>query len=230
MIRRTLMLSAMAVGAIAMVGSNSASASTVIQSGDTVDGWKISFPVGVGLSLVADNTTGVELGLEKFADFQSTEGIAITFTQASYTAAAQQIAILDESITNSTTTPFSGFQFLVISPMAGGQSFTSTFTSISPWTSDSLTPDGTSYTLSGGTLGIGDTASIGYGVNGGDLVMDANPVTSGLPSDFFLKEIPITGGGGSSPVPLPAAAWTGLGGLAGVIVLNLLSKRRQRVI
>jgi hypothetical protein len=228
--RLTLMLSAMAVGAIALSGTKSASAATVIQSGDTVDGWKISFPSDVGLSLVYDNATGVELGLEKFADFATTEGIAITFTQASYTAAAQQIAILDETITDQTTSSFSGFQFLVISPMDGGQKFASTFSSISPWTADSLTPDGTSYTLSGGTLGIGDTASLGFGANGGDLVMDANPVTSGLPSDFALKEIPLTGGGGSTVVPLPAAAWTGLSGLAGVIVLNLLSKRRKRLI
>jgi hypothetical protein len=225
---KKLSITAIAVIAASMMFSGSARAATAVQSGSTVDGWQITFPAGAGLSLIADNSTGIVLQLEKFADFSTTEGLSITFMQDfKNPPAAQQISIVDETITNSTTSTFTGFQFLLASPLNGGQNFASTFTvpgGISPFTT-SDPAGGTSITLGGGSIAPSGTAKFGFGAAGGDLVINANPVANGvgLPAVFDLKEIPLTGG--TTPmVPLPAAAWSSLTALIGLGLIGLTKK------
>jgi hypothetical protein len=229
---RSFVYAAVAVVIATLSFSGSARAATILQNGATVDGWMISFPAGAGISLEADNSTGIVLDLEKQAIFSSQEGLVITFTQnGAAGTAAPQIAIVDESVTNATSQAWSGFQFLLTSPLAEGQDFASEFanTAITPFSTTTVDPTSTSVTLGGGTLAAGATGSWGFGANGGDLVMNANPSSSGLPSTFYLKEIPIVGGG-TPVIPLPSAGWTSIVGLMGLSVIGRIKKfRRGRV-
>ena len=200
-------VSAAAVVTVLGLGAQSHAAS-VLKSGDTVDGWKVTFPVGIALT----NDGGSHLTLEKMAAFDSLEGLDITFTQVKYTASSK-IEITDESITNVSGQDFNGFQFLALNTLPGnaapaaleGNAFTG---GTAPFTKQSDSAD--TITLSGGVLHDTDTAKWGFGANGGALVIDANPAASGMRKVFDFKEIPV------AAVPLPAAGWTGLSGLLGL--------------
>jgi len=192
--------------------------SQVLHSGDVVgsSGWKVTFPTGIALAF--DSTsTGANLVIEKTAAFDSLEGLDITFTQVGIPASGT-ITIDDESVTNVSGKPWSGFQFLLLNTLPGnaapatfapGQAFAGV---TPPFASQTDTPD--NITLGDGTLGNTDTAKWGFGADGGALVIEANPASSGEKKVLDFKEIPIV-----AAVPLPAAAWTGLSGLLGLGVI-----------
>jgi len=217
MVSKKLMFAATAVVAAGLAGSSQAA--TVLKTGDIVDGWAISFPIGI--SLVDDG--GGSLTLEKAAAFTSLEGLSITFNQVS-ASASSKITITDESITNVSGQSFGGFQFLVLNELPGNagnatlepNAFTSDGTS--PFTKQDDQPD--AITLSGGTLANNQTAKWGFGATGGDLVIDANPAASGQFKVFDLKEIPAL-------IPVPAAAWTGLSGLLGLALIGNAKRLRK---
>jgi hypothetical protein len=207
------------VGCLAF-GATSAKAGSVIHSGDTVDGWKITFPVGIGL--FNDGLNGNTLDIEKEAAFTSMEGLVITFTQTCYSA-APDIAIVNENLTNVTGQTWNGFQFLLTSPLApplNAATFTTTFNEIAPFTSETMDGAADTVTLGGGSVPNYDTALIGYDPDGGDLTIAANPSHRCLKQVFALKELPL----GGPMVPLPAAAWSGLTSLLG---LALISKAKN---
>ncbi len=210
-----------AAGAIfTMISTASAShAATVIQDGATVDGWKVTFPAGIALTQEtgAPNTT---LTINKTATFDSLEGLTITFTQAD-PSATPFIAINSEAITNDSGYTWSAFQFLLVSTAGGpGAQFDSpanTFTNIAPFTTTTF---GTSsISLSGGILPTSTTANWG-GAGGGQLLLDTNPTTSGLPANFAFKEVP----DGVTSVPLPEAGWSSLSVLGGLAFISGLRR------
>ena len=189
------------------VSAGRANAATILHSGQTVDGWKISFPAGV--QLVSDDG---KLKLEKFAAFTNTEGFVITFTQVSYTAGSV-VNFVNESLTNVSGETWSGFQHLLLNTLPGNApdaKFTSAFgpTPDSFFTHVTLTDD--VITHDGGLVQDTDTIKFGFGAEGGDMMIAANPATSGMKKVFSLKEVPIVG------VPLPAAVWSGLSSLLGL--------------
>jgi len=215
-------IAAAAFAASALVGLGTSQAATVLKSGDTVAGWKITFPAGI--ALVDDG--GSHLTLEKAAAFTSLEGLDITFNQVSYSASST-ITITDESITNVSGGPFGGFQFLLLNTLqgnasapkfAGGLAFNGT---TPPFANQTQNAAGDTITLSGGSLANNDTAKWGFDPNGGDLVINANPATSGLKKVLDFKEIP------QSFIPLPAAAWSGLTGLLGLGVIGNAKRLRK---
>ncbi|HTW94514.1 MAG TPA: hypothetical protein VMD30_06965 [Tepidisphaeraceae bacterium] len=213
-----------AVAGLAGVSRATTVTSEVLTSGDIVGNWRISFPVGIALIYDGGLSSAPNLVLEKSAAFDSSEGLDITFTQVS-SSAAPTITITDEAVTNISGTSWSGFQFLLATDTGGtpavfsGTAFNDTTPPFSTQTDSS-----NAVTLTGGTLGNTDTANWGFGPTGGALTIDASPGTVSSPKVFELKEIPIV-----TVVPAPAAAWTGLSGLVG---LGLIAgaKRIKRLV
>jgi hypothetical protein len=213
---------AVAATAATVFGVGSSQAANVLKSGDTVGGWKITFPTGIALT----DDGGANLTLEKTAAFTSLEGLVITFNQVSYSA-SDKITITDESITNVSGQPFGGFQFLLLNTLAGnaanaafdpGKAFNDTTPPFTTQSQDSL---GDAITLSGGVIPDTGTAKWGYGADGGQLDINAHPATSGLKKVLDFKEIPL------AFIPLPAAAWSGLTGLVGLGVVGSAKRLRK---
>jgi hypothetical protein len=206
--------------AIAAVLGTAASsqAATVLKSGDTVSGWKVTFPAGIALV----NDGGSHLTLEKFAAFTSLEGLDITFTQISYSA-SPTITIADEAVTNVSGQPWGGFQFLLLNTLPGnaapGKFTGENFSDTSPFPNQAKSDD--TITMTGGVLPDGNTADWGFGAQGGDLVIAANPAATGLRKVLDFKEIPL------AAVPLPAAAWSGLTGLIGLGLIGSAKKVKK---
>jgi hypothetical protein len=200
--------------------AGSSQAATVLSSGSQVDGWSISFPVGI--SLVSDG--GPTLTLEKGAAFTNIEGLVITFTQVSYNA-SPTIDITDETVTNVSGQDWSGFQFIAANTLTGNAGAAT----LEPNAFNNSTPPFTTQTDSPSTITLGGgvqpnlaTADWGFGSSGGDLVIDANPATSGVKKVFDFKEIPVT-----SVIPLPAAGWMGLTGLVGLGLISSAKRMRK---
>jgi hypothetical protein len=218
MVSKKFVLATAALAAASFAGTSHAA--TVLTSGDTVDGWKITFPVGI--ALVSD---GPDVTLEKFAAFDNIEGLPITFVQVS-ASASPTVVITDESLTNVTGETWTGFQFLLANELPGNTA-PAAFTGpvfagdTAPFASQTETAD--TITLSDGTLANTDTAKFGFDAAGGQLTIDTNPATDGSMKVFDLKEIPLV-----TAVPIPAAAWTGLSGLVGLGLIGS-AKRLRRI-
>lgn len=223
------LLSAIALGASAATSE----AATVSGGGSaTLDGWTVSATAGATLTLTDQNGT---LDITKSANFTTpTSTFIVTFEQTSATASAN-IEFSSESLTNSTGSTWSGFQFLVLNTtstlatFAGlGNVFVPPVGSGYDYTSASLDPakDTLTYTGSqnnGVTSTWGGTTATDY------LLLDADPSSASPFQVFALKELPELGGGGTpTTVALPAASWQSLFGLGGVGLLAGANLRRRR--
>jgi hypothetical protein len=203
------------LAALALVGT--AKASTIVQSGQTYDGWNITLPAGVDMEVDGANTFAITL--EKQAVFLFNQGLTIQFLQES--GAAQNIQIIDLSLTNATNSPWSGFQELLQTNNASGTgtvtaaSFTTTFdaSTVGPYFTTSTITNPQEIDFGGGIWPNAPTsAQMGVGSTN-PINIDASPSTDGGQSLITLKEIPIP-----ASVPVPAALWTGLIGLGLVLV------------
>jgi hypothetical protein len=218
---RKFAVAAVAVLAVAF-SAGSAKAAHQIQSGDTVGGWKISIPANQGLELINDDDSNITIQIEKFADFDDMNSKVFTFVQASANP-VKTIRILDEHITNTSNKAWTSFQELLVDTTTNA-TFTGTgFTNTEMLTKSTLSSDKTSLVLSGGVINDGDTANWG-GSGHGELDINAPLSTQFSHAVFSLKEIP---GGGTPIVPVPAAAWTGLTGLAGLALTGAGKKIRR---
>jgi hypothetical protein len=218
MFAKSFKLAAVAlVGAIVSLSSPASAAVQVLTSGDTVGGWAVVFPAGI--SLIADNnpsTGAVTLKLEKGATFTSLEGLVIRFVQKSFNA-SQEIAIVNESVTNLSGTAWGGFDFIVTDQNLGNngnakfKSANDVFKTIDPFSNTDFSNNVVS--INGGSLANGATGQWGFDNagpgSGGDLVILARPSSQGGTFQTIdFKEQPF--------IPLPAAAWSGLSGLIGL--------------
>jgi len=201
----------------------------VLTSGDIVGNWRVSFPVGIGLIYDGGTSTSANLVLQKSAAFSSLEGLDITFTEVS-TSAAPTITLTEESVTNISGSSFSGFQFLLATDTGGtpaafgpGMAFNG---STPPFTTQ--TDASNDITLGGGTLANTDTTKWG-GTGAGQLTIDTNISSANYPRVLELKEIPV-GGGGVPAVPVPAAVWTGLSGLLGLGLFAGVRRVKARLV
>ena len=156
------------------------------------------------------------------------EGLLITFTQTS-SSAKPVIDFTDESITNVTGESWSGFDFILLNSGNSSASFASNLNSpFSPpsgvfSTESTTTIDGNpAVVYGGGTQANLATSLWGIGTDG-DLMIDADPL--GLGTTFTFKEVPVDGS--TPPVPLPAALWQGLAGLAGLALVTAAKRLRR---
>jgi len=205
----TLKTIALGVFLTVVAAAGASNAATVLQNGSTVGGWTVT--AAPGISLVVDSATSDNVSLEKAAVFSTTtEGLIITFTQASANAASQ-ITFTNEAITNISGTTWSGFQFLLLDDNNSAsfvQNADSPFVPPVGYTSVSALANSITYTGSQANMA---TSMWGFGSDG-DLIIDADPL--GVGTTFGFKEIPL--GGGNVPVPLPTTFWQGLVGIAGL--------------
>jgi hypothetical protein len=233
------------VAGAALVGlgalwASSASAIEVIQNTSpvSIDGWNISWGTGVGLTVVQDAANSDQVDVEKTATFTApNQGYQITFSPISgYDGtAATSFVIPDETIVNNTASSFNGFSFILMNTTSTLATFDSVARTFIP-------PTGPGYNYSSETLGPGSlqpftiltyTGTQGSGVTsfwgngdpsstGDNLLIDAP-----AGSDFALKELSSSSSGGNV-VPMPAAAWQSLAGLAGLGLIGLGRRLKQR--
>jgi hypothetical protein len=200
---------------------------TLIQNNGSaiVDGWNITAPTGVSLTVTTSNG---EIFIEKAANFTVPgQGFQVAFQPVSgATNAATSIDFTDETIQNNTGKAFSGFDFILMNIGNPNATFDGVGNVFVPptgtgyaYTTVSLngTHDILSYT---GNQNAGTTSSWGSAADGDNLLIDA---PSG--SAFSLKELSIPGGGGA--VPLPAAAWQSMAGLAALGLIGLGRKMKR---
>jgi hypothetical protein len=206
-----------ALTALAVTGwfASAAHAESVVSNGATIDGWEVVFPAN--MSLVSEDTP--TFTLEETGAFDSLAPLDILFVQASY-AASPTITIDSETLTNNVG-QLKGVKNEVTSVLAGNTaspSILTTFSLTNPNNSVfSRQTIGNTFVTYRGTFSKGSKAVL----NNGDLVVSANPVTSGMRKIFFLHDEAVPA------VPLPPAVWTGLSGLLGLGAISGLRKLKQ---
>jgi hypothetical protein len=222
-----------------MLGATSAPAVEIQNTSPVaIDGWDISWSTGVGLTVTQDSSAS-QVDVEKTATFTApNQGYQITFEpiMGFSGTTATQFVIPDETIANNTGASFNGFSFVLMPTVAGSTTFDSVARTFIPptgpgydYTTVNLTSGNTilAYT---GTQSDGKTSFWGNGdpsPSGDNLLIDA---TAG--DGFSLKELSSSGGSGpsgpGSVVPLPAAAWQSLVGLAGLALIGLRRQMKHR--
>jgi hypothetical protein len=124
---------------------------------------------------------------------------------------------------------WTGFDFVLLNTAGSTASFATT--ADSPFAAPSgifstvevTTVDGNpAVVYGGGTQANLATSLWGIGTDG-DLLIDADPL--GIGTTFVFKEVPVID---STPVPLPAALWQGLGGLGTLALIAAAKKRKAR--
>jgi hypothetical protein len=212
---------------VASLGALRMSSGQTLIDGDqsaVVDGWTITGWPGVSLVVTSDSTG---ISIEKRANFTvAGTGFPIGFSPVAGGTPATSIDIQDEQIANNTDEAFTGFDFILLNTGTVNATF-AVGTGSNPFSA----PPGYSTPVSENSgqelvyAGVQDTGSTSdWGTDGSTLLINA-PVGS----DFSLKELPeFGGGGGTSPVPVPAAAWQSLFSLAalGLIGIGRWTRRR----
>jgi hypothetical protein len=170
--------------------------------------------------------------------------LQVSFQPVAIDPPATVIDFTDEQIQNNTGSAFNGFQFILMNAGSANALFPSVSDAFGP-------PAGTGYSFStvqlnaagdilsyGGTQNAGTTSTWGTGTPGTPGV--GNPddnlfIDAPAGAAFSLKELSesgssgSTGGGsGSSAVPMPAAAWQSLAGLAGLALYGIARKLKHR--
>jgi hypothetical protein len=197
----------------------------------TIDGWTISWPTpGIGLAVTQDGSSSAQVDVEKSATFTApNQGLQISFVPTG-TPTADTFVIPDETINNQTGQPFKGFSFILINTGSVNATFAGGSPGFIPPTGPGY--DYTTVSLVNGKTELDYTGTQGNGVT--SFWGDGNPGSSGdnlvidapAGSVFALKELAVSGGG--NVVPLPAAAWQSLIGLAGLGIFATVRGKLRR--
>jgi hypothetical protein len=198
--------------AITIVGGTSA----------VVDSWNNS--PAVGITIDAEAGAG-GLVINKTAGFTSDSGLGISFQQTDADA-SKQVQFATESITNSTGSDWTGFQFA----LSGDATIDSVSDVFAPpigtgvnYMSVDLNGPQTMVTYSGSQLN-GATSTWGDVTTADSLLIDAGSSATAPFASFTLTESPI---GGTTAVPTPSPLWLSAGGL---MVLGLMPGVRKQLI
>jgi hypothetical protein len=207
---------------------------TVASAGSLVlgnSGWQAIW-ANDNLALNTDGVTDNAVFIEKMMDFTTNDPVRILFQQIPGQTAVPYIVINDEQLVNRSGQAWSGFTMTVVG-LTGNAHFDTSKSAlgqpggfaISPFTTGTFSNDDTVLTVGGGVIPshpIGENVWF-PGAGAGNLWMIDAAGSSTVPTllAFTLTEQPIV-----TPIPLPAAAWSGLAGLVGLGGLGLLKKRR----
>jgi len=197
-------------------------------SGQTVSSgwtWDVSAVDEPNVNLVFISLQGNNFFFEKDAKIlKNEEPLVIRFNKISPTAS--NLVINDETVTNRTGTDWGSFRMELSSGSVGGvPNFVFTTSdgasgigdfSIDPFKTFQFYNNNSGILVSGGVVKNGATWFPGSQSNTG-LALSAN---NQVGDSFTLKEIAI-------PIPLPAAAWTGLTTLIGICAVNGIRRVRR---
>jgi hypothetical protein len=227
--KTTTMLVLVVAGAMLFVSAGAAHAASKVLTGS---GWRVHFGNGLNVTLDGVTSDRAEVKIEKIAQFTEPfdRGVGptleLTFEQVDFDA-VPYIVVDAESVFNQTGTPWAAFRFNLTEATNGSDEHVQfdaekTFEDddpfdIDPFTTWEFNSDFTELVVAGGTVPNDSVWTPGSGNDAGELVIYGAPVSSGTKRAFFFKEQPI--------IPLPAAAWTGLIGLAGI---GLFAKKLRR--
>jgi hypothetical protein len=205
---------------------------TVASAGSLVlgnSGWQAIW-ANDNLALNTDGVTDNAVFIEKKMNFTTNDPVRILFQQIPGQTAVPYIVINDEQLVNRSGQDWSGFTMTVVGLVGGNAHFDTVKTalgqtdgfSVDPFTTGTFSNDDTVLTVGGGVI---PSQPVGQnvwfpGAGSGNLWMIDTSSTVPLLA-FTLTEQPIV-----TPIPLPAAAWSGLAGLVGLGGLSLMKKRR----
>jgi len=193
-------------------------------------GWQyeVSDVLAPDVNLVFIRSEGNNFFFEKDATLRNaSDPIVINFTKIGGANAAN-LVINDEALNNLSGQALTGFRFAVSSGTTttgtpnfvlathDGSAGIGDFR-IDPFTTFAFENNSTELVFGGGTVANNTSWFPGSQSQTG-LAIRANAATA---DTFTLKEIPIT-----VPIPLPAAAWTGLTGLVGIAVARATKHAR----
>jgi hypothetical protein len=198
--------------------------------------WDVASNVEPLVNLVFIRTSGNQFFFEKDAEFKTNDVLAITFNKVDPNA--KTLVINDETALNNTGTDWTGFRMELSSgSVNNAPNFAFATSNGAPGIGDFRIDPFTAFQFYNSNNGGANTGLL---VNGGTAVKSGQTwfpgaqsnsglaiVANGTDTTFTLKEIPQTGG--TTVIPLPAAAWSGLSGLVGLAVIGLVKKTRQHL-
>jgi hypothetical protein len=198
--------------------------------------WDVASNVEPFVNLVFIRSSGNQFFFEKDAEFRTNDVLAITFNKVDPNA--KTLVINDETVLNNTGTDWNGFRLELSSgSTAGTPNFAFATSDNAPGIGDFRIDPFAAFQFYNAN---GGAANTGLLVNGGTAVKTGSTwfpgaqsntglaiVASGTDTTFTLKEIPQTGG--TTVIPLPAAAWSGLSGLVGLALVAAVKKARHRL-
>ncbi len=228
---------AVLAGVAGLVASGSARAGSVdlvyfdLGSQQLIDsGWTASWDdnfdglIDISVDGYSDGAVFIEKFVNYTPDFINPQGgfidpAVITFQQRQGVQSyASSIVLSDEQLVNNTGRDWDGFRMFLMGNATFDPTNSAGF-SIDPFTISSFTPDNKEFDVTGGIVPDGSVWR--PGAVAGALWINANPDQRGL-GTFVLKEQP-------QAIPLPAAAWSGLGGLVGLALIGSRRKLRELV-
>lgn len=220
---RTGLLAAAAVaGSLSFMAEPSRAISLItVNNGDEVDGWDIVFPANI--TITADNSP--DLMLNVAGTFTSASLATIEFVQAEYDA-SPTISFATLAIHNESGQSFGSYKEQLFSLVSGNtppptvaMSFNLDDPGQNVFTRQTI---GTNSVTLMGSLPDGGVSRLGFDATGGELVFDANPVSSGLEKVFSVKNTPAMGL--QTPLPEPAGL-----ALVGGAMIALGRRRRSHI-
>jgi hypothetical protein len=204
--RFTTVIAALACSAISQVACR---ATVLTTSPAMIDGWTISWPSTLQVSVDQDPNSQIQVDLTKSATFVApNQGFQITFAPTpGATETADEFVFDSESITNDTGEPFSEFSFILLNSGTADAAFSKVFTP----------PSGTGYSYSTPSIINNDDEAdyLGTQNNGvtaiwgdGNATSSGNNLTISAPkgSIFSFKELSTPG----APTRVPEPAIPGL--------------------
>jgi hypothetical protein len=233
-IRKAGFLAGAVLAGVGAVGVARAAPVTQNTSPATMDGWNISWPTGIGLSVSQDPTTSTQVNLEKSATFTSAnQALDITFAPTTTTGTTADVFVIpDESLNNHTGSSLTGFDFVLMNTGSANATFAAT--GFKP-------PTGSGYNFTKVSVINGKTELVYTGTQGDGVTSfwgDGNPASAGdnlvidapAGASFTLRELAVAGGGPPPGVPIPSAMWQSLAGLSALGAFGLLRKMKRRAV
>jgi hypothetical protein len=208
-----------------LAGAAQARTVDLVDNNGVSSGWTATIPdVGDGNSVSLSFVRSADgvFYFNKTATLTTNDAaLVIEFDRTS--ASASTLAIGTESITNSTGIDWDGFRTFVSTATAAGGTGAGFQLStaaggfkIDPFTTMTFSNNNTELDVSGGIVANGATWNPGSTTTGGIVILSG----SSTDDRFLLKEI-------ASPIPLPAAAWTGLSTMVGLALLGAAKRLRH---